>query len=513
MAESQSEIVTEAGVNNFDKNLEEMAQNMKVFSSAMRDFYTKKIEAEDDETHKSHVAKRFREIRDYTRKDAIVYVECVLPITERLIQSINTYFEYYHHEVSSFEEWCKMLPDILKRTAALKHLAHAVVDMYEDMIVPIKTREDEAKMIKAEFVDLKSKHEKEFKKYKTKSNNRKICAYAVMPILGVNLIAYPLLKSARENKKLAVDSEKNLEVDENAAQIVDKILMPSLGKFIKSLENVAGFITMVEQDLHREPRANEFHYNLMKSREIKMRERCETFSQVWPSVRTDLRALPTEATDNSYVHEWFEKTLADLREKNTEEAFSTFYRVAEEKIPRYMRALRPTQERTHSELPTSPGLYGEERKQPEIPTQPVHDGQESKQPELPASPGHDGKERKQPELPTSPGHDGKERKQPELPTSPSHDGQERKQPELPTSPYHDGRKKKQPEIPTSPHHDGQERKQPKIPAPVEHLEIKQSNPAPRKHNINERKQQEMPTQPVHDGQERKQPEIQTTQNK
>ncbi|XP_028399605.1 uncharacterized protein LOC114523006 [Dendronephthya gigantea] len=447
MAESQSDIVTEAGVNNFDKNLKEMAENMKVFSSAMRDLYTKKAEAEDDE---SDVAMRFREIRDYTRKDAIVYVECVLPITERLIQSIKTYFEYYHQEVSSFEEWCKMLPDILKSTADLKHLAHVVLDMYDNMIVPIKTREDEAKMIKAEFVDLKSKYEKECKKYKTKSHNRKICAYAVMPIPVVNLIAYPRLKkSARENKALAVASKKHFEDNENAAQIVDEILMPSLGKFIKSLENVAGFIGVVEQDLQKKPCENEFHYNVMKSKEKKMRERCETFTQVWPSVRTDLRALPTEATDNSYVHEWFEKTLADLREKNTEEAFSTFYRVAGEKIPKYMRALKPAQERTHSELPTSPGHDGEERKQPEMPTSPGHDEEERKQPEMPTSPGHDGKERKEPEILPSQDHDGQERKQPEMPTQPVHDGQERKQPEMPTQPVHDGQERKQPEIPKS----------------------------------------------------------------
>ena len=65
-----------------------------------------------------------------------------------------------------------MLPDILEETTSHKELAQTVVKMHEDLIVPLKKREDEAKIIMTEFKSLQAKYEKEKKVLEDSANSR-----------------------------------------------------------------------------------------------------------------------------------------------------------------------------------------------------------------------------------------------------------------------------------------------------------------------------------------------------
>ena len=467
MAESQNDIVTEEDVNNIDKNLEKMALNMHEFFSNIRDLYTK--QAADNE---SGVGEKFIEIRDDTRLDAMVYLRCILPVTTNLIKSIERYFQIY--DALSYEDWCEMMPGITQETATLKDVAHGVLDMHQNMIILLKKREQEAKELGAKYIELESQYKKECEEYKNKKKRQKRWAYALAPIPGVNFISLPLFKSARKNKSLAVAAKNNSENYQNAAKTVDGILIPALQGFVTGLEKVAGFLEIVEQSLRVEENklcAKGLHYKLMNKKAKDVTERCHAFFQVLPAIRTDFEALPSEDTDQNYVHEWLEKALEDYRVKSTEEAYSNFLSVGMEGIAKYKLPIKPAppdeQSRKQPEIPTSSKHGGLERKQLEIPTQPDHDGQGRKQQEIPTQPDHDGEERKQQEIPAQPDHDGQERKQQEIPTQPDHDGQEKTQREIPTRPDHDGQEKhalpehaeqerKQSEIPTSSKHSGQE---------------------------------------------------------
>ena len=88
-------------------------------------------------------ARKFRELRDKTRNDAMVYLRGVLTLSTKLVSSINEYFECY--EALEYEEWLYMLSDILEETIGYRELCQALLQMHEDILVPLKEREDQAR--------------------------------------------------------------------------------------------------------------------------------------------------------------------------------------------------------------------------------------------------------------------------------------------------------------------------------------------------------------------------------
>lgn len=134
------------------EGLKDMPNSMQIFSLSMRALYAEKAVGSSTE-----VSQKFRRLRDDTRNDAMVYLTYILPITTKLVTSIIDYFDNY--DALSFGEWCEMLKDILKETTAHKELSKTVLTMYESMIVPLKKRQDEARIIMREFEDLQVKFE------------------------------------------------------------------------------------------------------------------------------------------------------------------------------------------------------------------------------------------------------------------------------------------------------------------------------------------------------------------
>ena len=128
-------------------HLHEMPTNMHLFSLSMRSLY-----ADQAVGTSTKAAQKFRQLRDGTRQHAMVYLKCILPITTKFVMVLKDYFATY--DALSYEEWCELLPDILEETTSHKELAHTVVKMHEDVIVPLKKREDEAKIIMTEFKSL-----------------------------------------------------------------------------------------------------------------------------------------------------------------------------------------------------------------------------------------------------------------------------------------------------------------------------------------------------------------------
>lgn len=51
------------------------------------------------------------------------------------------------------------------------------------------------------------------------------------------------------------------------------------------------------------------HYNMMKKRADKMAKNCANFFFMITDIRTDLRAIPTDDCDHTYVDEWVEENM------------------------------------------------------------------------------------------------------------------------------------------------------------------------------------------------------------
>ena len=84
-----------------------MAENMELFSLAMRCLYHDKTI-----TGKSEAQKKFIELRDSTKNDAMAYIRDIMPWNESSITNVQDFFGYY--TTLSYEDWTESLDDIQK---------------------------------------------------------------------------------------------------------------------------------------------------------------------------------------------------------------------------------------------------------------------------------------------------------------------------------------------------------------------------------------------------------------
>ena len=308
---------TRSQVKELGEQLKEMSIDMRIFSLTMRSLYAEKAVGTNDE-----LAQRFRVLRDKTRADAMVYLKCILPTSTKFIASISEYFEYY--EALEYEEWVDMIKDILEETVGYRGLCEAVVKMHEDILVPLKQRKDEAKILVTEFKELTEEYEKQKKELEDAASTKRGWAFALCWIPVVNAIATPLLSaSADSDLAKAVAKSKQGQIAGAAAIAVDTALIPALENFIDGLRKAAGFFSVMEQELRKfEGKAEKakddrkkLYYKVMNKEAKDMKSICQIFYAVLPDVRTDFLAIPQDGTDQNYVDKWLENQKKTIREK------------------------------------------------------------------------------------------------------------------------------------------------------------------------------------------------------
>ncbi|KAK3738579.1 hypothetical protein QZH41_009999, partial [Actinostola sp. cb2023] len=294
---------------NINDALQSLPIDMMKFSLYMRSLYVEKAVGTD-----SAAARKFRQLRDDTRNDAMVYLKGMLPVSKKLVSAIDDYFDYY--DGLAYEEWLENLPDILEETQGYRELCEIVVKMHEGMLTPLKQREDKAKEVMLELTELQKEYDKKKKELEASAEDKNDWALGLAFIPGVNLIASPLLlASANKDMAEATASCAQAKLQEAAALLVKEELIPCLKAFISGLEKVAGFFSIMENQLQQfigkgeksQENPKKLHYTMMKKKAKELRSNCQSFMAVLPAVRTNFEAIPTEGTDKNYIDRWLEK--------------------------------------------------------------------------------------------------------------------------------------------------------------------------------------------------------------
>ena len=306
-----------AAVSDLKTILKDMPKDMRLFSLAMRSLYAEKAVGSDTET-----AQKFRKLRDDTRNDAMVYLKGVLPLSTKFVASISEYFEFY--EALEFDEWNRMLSDILEETIAYRQLAETLVKMHEDILVPLKKRQDEAEVILKEFEDLQMVFEKKKKELEDSAESKRAWAIGLFFVPFVGVIAAPLLvASSNSDLVQAVAKGAESKIQEAASLTVSKTLIPALEAFIGGITKAAGFFSIMENELKKfegnaykvQQSPKKLYYKMMNKQAKEMRSICQAFYAILPAVRTDFQAIPTEGTDQNYVDKWLEEQKKVIQEK------------------------------------------------------------------------------------------------------------------------------------------------------------------------------------------------------
>ena len=313
---SDIEKQTENSIKDLREQLQSMPLDMRIFSFCMRSLYSDQAVGTS-----SQGARKFRELRDKTRNDAMVYLKGVLPLSTKLVSSISEYFEYY--EALEYEEWHEMLSDILEETVGYKEMCQALLQMHEDILVPLKEREDQARVIVKEFNHLQEEFERKKKELEGKADTKRSWAVGLFFIPVLNVASFPLLVAAESDLAHAVAKGCEAKIQEAAAVTVSNTLIPALKGFISGISKVAGFFSVMEQELKKfegkaeksKSDSKKLYYRVMNKQASDMKSLCQGFYAVIPEVRTDLKAIPTEGTDQNYIDRWLEKQKKTIQEK------------------------------------------------------------------------------------------------------------------------------------------------------------------------------------------------------
>ncbi|XP_028399910.1 serine/arginine repetitive matrix protein 1-like [Dendronephthya gigantea] len=130
----------------------------------------------------------------------------------------------------------------------------------------------------------------------TPLNKRKEKAHVVMEdFVRLYTVNYPSEESPRANTARAIASEKQYEINKNAARTVAETLIPALSRFIDGMRKVAQFFRIIENEL----------------RSFEDEEGMDELKQ------SHYKAIPSEDSDQNYVEKWLKKTLADIGSQTT----------------------------------------------------------------------------------------------------------------------------------------------------------------------------------------------------
>ncbi|XP_028399603.1 uncharacterized protein LOC114523005 isoform X2 [Dendronephthya gigantea] len=342
----QNDNVTQEHMREFSENLKQMPKNIYGFSQAMRALY-----ADQAVGGKSDAAVKFRKFRDDTRQDAMVYLKCILPVTNELISFIKDLFTIYEVK-SRCEEWCEFLPHILNETKSGNNLAQTVLGEHEKVIALLRQREGEVREVMGELADLYSRDEEVCKEYEDKCEEQ---------------------KAAKKNREwpnaLQKDaSKKQHKINNRAVETVAKTLVPAMSSFLYNLQAVARFFKVIIKEMEsfeectkrKDDDSKTSHYEVMKNSAEEIQSLCDAFIEVLPAVRTDFKALPDKDTDKNYVDKWLEKM--DYCGDENRAPFNNLPSIGMEGNVRYKLA---------EQAATSDAK--QEKSQPETPPQPEHD--------------------------------------------------------------------------------------------------------------------------------------------
>ncbi|PIK35681.1 hypothetical protein BSL78_27490 [Apostichopus japonicus] len=276
-------------VEKLSENLKDLPQNMRLFSLCLRSLY-----AENALGSSANKTTGINNIHDQTRQDAMVYVKGILPLSTQMVRFVQEFFENY--EGLELEEWEECLPDIIKEVTVFQNCCTEVVRMHEEMMISLKQRQDEAKVLLSELKDLNMGLEKKIAKLEAEVDRSMALAFRLLfvPLVGPVATTVLCIKVDGEIAKV-VAGGKQLTINEAAIMIVSDYLMPALTAFINGLTAVAGFFDVMKEELtslesngkSAVESPTKRHYLLMKKKALKITGSCEQFYAMIPGVRTD----------------------------------------------------------------------------------------------------------------------------------------------------------------------------------------------------------------------------------
>ena len=145
-----------------ERSLGQLPLAMAKFSSMIRSLYsTNQVTARDNGT------RTFLGVRDNTRRNAAVYKDKVLPLTEEVIRHIGFFADSFID--FDFNDWAESLDDTIKDIEKSIGFCEILRQMHNTIVEDLKRNEDKAKIGIQQMGDMAKRYEEMAARLKAKA--------------------------------------------------------------------------------------------------------------------------------------------------------------------------------------------------------------------------------------------------------------------------------------------------------------------------------------------------------
>lgn len=322
------ETAASCDVSELNRRMTNMPRQMRAFSLGLRSLYAENAVSGDQG------AAKFREVRDATRRDALVYCAKVLPLANMVVTNISEYFDNYL--ALEWEEWVASIGDIIEEVEGYERACALLLQMHENIMTSLKQRQDEAAVSIVELERLSAElrgriRELEAEATASDETARFWSAWGrllALPTLGLSsFICENGAEGHRANANrclsTAVAETRKKEIATRAALITNDVLLPAIKEFLEGLSVCQAFFAETRGELVKMQGQAELaadktdtsrtvrHFRLMKKNAGDIAANCKAFWSCIAEVRTDLAAIPTEKLDENYVDAWQDRQMVE----------------------------------------------------------------------------------------------------------------------------------------------------------------------------------------------------------
>ena len=285
---------------------------MCISSSNMRElFKNSEVKGVDEELCQQ--IDKFAEISQRARKNAVVFVEHLLPQTLEAMLSIKDIVNEIGMFDGDFEVWKDNLDGFRKRLDDGVKKCDQMIRLYEALIVEFNRCEDEAtkdnrlKDLKGLVTTFADKEEKYRKKTREHDDWAKNLALAI-PTFGLSTVVAKSL--SEKSKKKGDEKEQDKDAATELAYRSEKLLLPAIKEVQKGLHACCEFMIDTQTKI-RDTKGvgipNRKFFQVMQQGAKEIARLCSRFSAKASLTRTNLNTIKYEESDMTYADRWMQE--------------------------------------------------------------------------------------------------------------------------------------------------------------------------------------------------------------
>ena len=255
-------------------------------------------------------ASEYLQLRERTRRNALVYAKSLLPKVDEVIKKIKGYA--FEIRVSTFEEWRDGLEDIVTEVTKAEKSCNQLMNIHENLIDELIKNEADA-LISIQRLEELTKVYEEDRNTLLKFTEKQL---RVVPNLDQHNTKASMDQEEIKRHLLKTTADRrNGEITKEAINLTEKYLIPAIKNFLSNLGVCKTFFSTTTIHLSQLVKSGsnsskKRYFELMKMHVEKLEENCKTFIASSVHMRTDLKSISSKPSDKNHVHNWLSEQLA-----------------------------------------------------------------------------------------------------------------------------------------------------------------------------------------------------------